>query len=370
MSANARETVEGSKFFDNWSVGVAGGVYTPMTHHAFFGSMRPTANLTIAKQITPVYGLAVEGATAFNTKKIGWESRNAFDAVNVNLLNQFNLTNLFKGYNGSPRPVELVAVWGLGWGHLFMDHSDINGDDYNMFTSKTGLNINFNICPAVQINVKPAVVWNMAPKEEMGEHSDWKYNANYGALELTAGVTYKFKNSNGTHNFKLAKLYDQAEVDGLNAQVNDLRSNVNRLNSEISNKNQQIKTLQEQLNDCRNRKPTQVNKSVNVYESGSMVTFRQGKSVVDASQYANVERVATYLKNHKDATVVIEGYASPEGSAAVNEALAQKRADAVKNMLVKKYKIAANRITAKGKGVGNMFSEADWNRVSISTIKK
>jgi hypothetical protein len=35
---------------------------------------------------------------------------------------------------------------------------------------------------------------------------------------------------------------------------------------------------------------------------------------------------------------------------------------------VNKYKIAANRIEAEGQGVGNMFEEADWNRVSICTI--
>ena len=44
------------------------------------------------------------------------------------------------------------------------------------------------------------------------------------------------------------------------------------------------------------------------------------------------------------------------------------RAEAVKTILVKKYKISADRIKAEGQGVGNMFSEPDWNRVSISTI--
>lgn len=40
------------------------------------------------------------------------------------------------------------------------------------------------------------------------------------------------------------------------------------------------------------------------------------------------------------------------------------------NLLVKKYRISADRITAKGQGIGNMFSEADWNRVSICTIEE
>ena len=102
----------------------------------------------------------------------------------------------------------------------------------------------------------------------------------------------------------------------------------------------------------------------------SVITFRQGKSVIDASQQPNVERVATYLRNHREATVDIKGYASPEGSAEINEKIAQARAEAVKKMLVSKYKISSSRITAEGQGVGDMFSEPDWNRVSICTINE
>ena len=37
-------------------------------------------------------------------------------------------------------------------------------------------------------------------------------------------------------------------------------------------------------------------------------------------------------------------------------------------MLVSKYRIKSSRIEAKGLGVGDMFSEPDWNRVSICTL--
>ena len=46
------------------------------------------------------------------------------------------------------------------------------------------------------------------------------------------------------------------------------------------------------------------------------------------------------------------------------------RAQAVKSILVKKYKINDTRITAEGQGIGDMFSEPDWNRVSICTIEE
>ena len=39
ICANA-QSVKGNKFADNWTLGISGGVITPTTNHAFFGSMR------------------------------------------------------------------------------------------------------------------------------------------------------------------------------------------------------------------------------------------------------------------------------------------------------------------------------------------
>lgn len=38
---NAQSVVEGTKFMDNWSVGVNAGAVTPLTHASFFKGMRP-----------------------------------------------------------------------------------------------------------------------------------------------------------------------------------------------------------------------------------------------------------------------------------------------------------------------------------------
>lgn len=54
----------------------------------------------------------------------------------------------------------------------------------------------------------------------------------------------------------------------------------------------------------------------------------------------------------------------------MNQRIALARAKAVKELLMKKYGIGSERILAEGQGVGNMFSEADWNRVSICTIEE
>lgn len=373
MTASADKLYNQSRFFDNWAIGIEGGAVAPTTHHEVITDTRGAFGLTFTKMLTPVFGLQFEGQAYVNTQCTchvapGYgHSLNVIDASNVSLNGIINLSNFFAGYKGQPRLFEVEGVVGAGWGHLYCIDPV---DDANCMTGKFGLNLNFNLGEkkAWTIGVKPAIVYCLTNAVE--DHTLEGYNINGSNLELLAGVTYHFKNSNGTHHFSFGRGYDQAEIDGLNAQINALRGTVADKDAQIAADQKAIKDLQDALNDCRNQKPV-VQTVTEIKTSNTpdvLVTFRQGKSTIEASQLPNVERVATYLKNHNDAKVAIKGYASPEGSAAINEKLAKDRAEAVKALLVNKYKIAEGRICAQGEGIGDMFSEPDWNRVSICTI--
>ena len=247
----------------------------------------------------------------------------------------------------------------------------LNSRNRNLLTSKAGLDFGFNIGAdkAWQVNVKPAYIWALTDGARASE-----YDNKFAHLELTAGVTYKFKNSNGTHNFVLVKEYDQAEVDGLNAKINDLRNQLGAKDQKIAADAAAIKKLQDELNDCRNKKvptPPVVDPGKTVNQLETNVFFAQGKSIITAAQQPNVERVASFLKSHPAAKVAIKGYASPEGGKAINDKLSKARANAVKDMLVKKYKVDASRIVSvEGCGVGDIFSEPTWNRVAVSTLSE
>ena len=196
-------------------------------------------------------------------------------------------------------------------------------------------------------------------------YADAKYDINNAGFSLKAGVNYKFGTSTGTHNFACEQLRDQAEIDALNAKINAAKAEADAAKADAAAKNAKIAELQKALNDCMNKPAAAVVKQEKANLQPSVI-FKQGKSVVERSQEANLELIAKYMKNNKDAKIKISGYASPEGSKELNQKLSEKRAEACKNILVKKYKIAADRLETEGLGATDkLFDEVEFNRVAL-----
>lgn len=362
LAANAqtdRTALEGVKMGDNWSVEIKAGAVTPLTHSAFFKSARPGFGIGINKQLTPIFGFGLQGMGYVNTST----SKTAFDASDVSLLGKVNLMNVFGPYMGEPRAFEIEAVAGIGWLHYYK-----NGPgDTNSWSTRFGMNFNFNLGESKEwtLGIKPAIIYDM--QGDFNRRGS-RFNANNAAFELTAGLTYHFMCSNGERYMTTVRPYDPVEVAELNASINTLRSEVQNREVQLGNAVQEVGSLQRELADCRTHVKTVevVEPTVRIPES--IITFRQGKSVVDASQMPNVERIASYMKKHEGTRVIIKGYSSPEGNLEFNIKLAKARADAVRTILERKYKISSSRITAEGQGIGDMFTDPDWNRVSICTL--
>ena len=352
------QTVTESKTFDNFYIGINGGAQVKTTNEAWMKNLNSNAGLRIGRWFTPVFGLAAESNVYFNDHCSHFmpQSKTIARYMNTSLIATVNFSNWFAGYKGEPRTFEFVPVFGFGWGHTFGTE-----ENFNVLTSKAGIDFTFNLGSkkAWQIYVEPSMNWALNGYGYEGV----AYDINKSAFQLNAGIVYKFKNSNGSHNFTIAQLRDQSEIDGLNSQINNLRNDLNNKDSQLSAKDKQIKDLQNALDEC-NKKPKYV-KPATATNLQPTVLFQQGKSNVEKSQMPNIELIAQYMKNHPEANIEIKGYASPEGPKELNQKLSEKRAEAVKNVLVKKYKIAANRLTTKGMGATDkLFKQVEFNRVS------
>ncbi|MBR0493491.1 MAG: SusC/RagA family TonB-linked outer membrane protein [Muribaculaceae bacterium] len=180
----------------------------------------------------------------------------------------------------------------------------------------------------------------------------------------------------GTDNEAPARV-NNVELENLNGQINDLRNQLanaqNASNTRIAQLENDLAAANKALANCKNDLNAAKNAAPKVVDNSKqfmnvLVHFPVNKTAITADQRPNVERIAAYMKSHPEATCEIKGYASPEGPQENNIKLANGRAASVKDMLVKKYGIAANRIKAAGQGISNMFDELSWNRVSICEI--
>ena len=362
------QTVAESKTFDNIYVGINGGVATKTTGHKWLSDLDPNAGIRVGRYFTPVFGLAVEGNAYFSNKPWG-STGTAVRATNVSLLGTVNLSNWFGGYKGEPRAFEVSALYGLGWAHVFTSDKafkELTSGQRNRMTSKAALDFAFNFGSEKQwqVYVEPSINFaflGQAAKKHLvvdpanpGKtyYADYTndynykagsnagqpaYNINNSFVQLNAGLVYKFKNSNGTHNFTIVTPRDQAEIDALNAQINELR----------------------------NRKPEVITKEV-VKEVPTVkeftvsdlvfVTFAQGK-------YALTNDAKSALNNIKEGShVQVVGTASPEGSKEINDRLSQARADVVADYLKAR---GVNVDEATGKGVQGTTS----NRLAVVYVK-
>ena len=363
------QTVAESKTFDNIYVGINGGVATKTTGHKWLSDLDPNAGIRIGRYFTPVFGLAIEGNAYFSNKPWG-STGTVVRATNASLLGTVNLSNWFGGYKGEPRTFEVSALYGLGWMHIFTNNKVVKAateNQRNRMTSKAALDFAFNFGSAKQFQfyVEPSINFAFLGQSKnkelvatgnplnpvtVADHQGYgykaasqagqpAYNINNSFVQLNAGFIYKFKNSNGTHNFTIVTPRDQAEIDALNAQINELR----------------------------NRKPEVITKEV-VKEVPSVkvkeftvsdlvfVTFAQGKSVL-------TKEAKAALNNVKEGVhVQVVGTASPEGSKELNDRLSQARADVVANYLKGRGVIVDE---ATGKGVQGVTS----NRLAVVYVK-
>ncbi len=372
----AKTAVVSSSAGDNIYVGANLGASAPLKGYRFFDNLSPEFGVRVGKNFGTVFGLAIDANMHFASapdhydldgKTYSLNTKTFVDNTNISLLGNFNLSNLFGTYKGEPRCFEVFGFGGFGWGHRY------GYMELDALTSKIGLDfaVNLGEDKAVQVYAEPAITWDLLGSEEVLNTLD--YHNNRGRFSFKVGVNYKFRNSNGKHNFSIEQLRDQAEIDALNAKINDLRktiaANESRTNRALTDKDTEISRLNRALVECQN-KPTTVVEQV-VKQTANLqptVVFGQGKSAVEKSQEANISLIANYMRKHPEAKVKISGYASPEGNPEVNQRLSEARANAVKDVLVRKYRISAARLETEGLGATDkLFDEVEFNRVATFT---
>jgi outer membrane protein OmpA-like peptidoglycan-associated protein len=86
------------------------------------------------------------------------------------------------------------------------------------------------------------------------------------------------------------------------------------------------------------------------------INFDIGKAIVKAESYPIIEQITSYLKEHPQMKVVIEGHTDNTGSDALNMKLSDKRAENIKAEIVKRG-VDTSRMETKGYGASKPVAD-------------
>ena len=213
---------------DNIYLGVNWGVSTPLKGYRVMGNLTPELGLRLVKNFGTVFGIGVDANMHFASTPTSYElygktykldTKTFVDNTDISLIGTANLSNLFGGYKGEPRCFEVLGLGGFGWGHRY------GNLELDALTSKIGLDFAVNLGKekAVQVYAEPSITWDILGSEEVLNTLD--YHNDRAHFSFKIGLNYKFKNSNGKHNFTIEQLRDQAEVDALTTEAQTLYKN-------------------------------------------------------------------------------------------------------------------------------------------------
>ena len=354
--------VETNRFWSNWFISAGGGVNLYFGDHdkqvKFGKRLAPAVDVAIGKWFTPgigvrfaYSGLSVKGATQTGIHSTGeevpgkggygyWLTKQKFNYFNFHLDAMFNVSNLLFGYNPN-RVYSLSPYVGLG----VMKTNDT--PKATEIAGHFGLMNSFRLCDALDLNldIRGTLVSDAFDGEAYGRGGE-------GMLTATVGLTYKFK-KRGWDKAKTVVRIDNRAINALRQQLSDAEAENERLKRALAEGNREKA------------------KEIVTKASANLVTFQIGKATLSNEARANLGMMAEAIKSgDKSVVYTITGYADAgTGSKRINERLSKRRAEAVRDCLVKEFGVSESQLRVDHKGgVDNMFY--DDPRLSRAVITK
>lgn len=355
--------------WDNWFVGLFVGTNFSLSENIrfapFFNTLGPSIGISAGKYFTPAVGARVRVSYLNQKSRANSELVDAFPEVYGNGLYKynmistyvdglFNFNNIFSPYKENGR-FSVVGVIGIGmnssfgfdkkilnWSPSKGGHYEVDRSGANALAVHAGLQLGYKINEALDVNIEST--FNVTDDGYNGTRYDNKYD---GYIYIVGGLTYHFKDHYGDRRFKYLTMTNQSDINRLNAQINAARA-------ELADKPEPI---------VRIEKKVETNRILDM-----TVSFVIDKYNITDIQKNNVQRVAQYLLDNPDINLIVTGYADVEtGNPKYNLKLSQRRAEAVRKMLVNDFGVDESRLRVdyKGDTIQPYERKNEWNRVVI-----
>lgn len=353
-----------SSWRNNWFLQIGAGIQSPFVenylpngeekHH-----ITAVYNLGFGHWFSPYLALRFSGYYG----SMHWDNH-AFSrakTANLNLDLMWDMLNSISGPNTN-RVFGIVPFVGIGgtfnWDYdavgsnIFNKHNQIRRNQWLLPVS-AGIQFRFRLCRYVDFFVE-------------GRAS--LYGDNFNNCSVEDPIDVNLQAIGGfTFNFggRRHQAYNPCEylgyIKGLNDQVNSLRGELAATAAALAAAEAQL-PCPEAVTVVEESQPAPML---------AAVRFKLNSAVVSPMEMVNVYNVAEYLKANPDVKLFIDGYADKDtGSSNYNLELSEKRCNAVKNLLVEEYDIAADRLECKSFGSETQpYNTNNWNRVVLFRVK-
>ena len=348
-------------FWSNWFFSIGGGAEATFGDNDSAGSfgkrISPTLNVSVGKWFTPGLGLRLQ-YSGLHARGFTYDAgadyvkgtqlkdgyyKQRFDYMNLHGDVMFNLNALFGGYN-QHRVYEIIPYVGAGFTHNY------SKPHREALSVNAGIINKFRISNAIDINLELSAmgVEDKFDGEVGGDHG---YD---GVVSATVGLTYRFP----ARGFRrpMPQLISQIEL----AAMQDKLAAMGAQNAQLKNA----------LIQAQNQPVAEVTETEVIVPDPDIaprtVFFTIGSAELSPREIMNLSYLAEQMKQFPNATYTVNGYAdSATGTPAFNKELSLKRAQAVKDALVKNYGIAADRLNIEAGGGVDKFGQPILNRVVL-----
>ncbi len=357
-------------FWDNWEISVGAGIGTAFTNSGNNGNATDrlgfTGDFSLTKWLHPVVGLRgqLQGGTFKNIDITGEKSYPYLFAHGDVMI---NLSNWIGGYR-TDRAYYAIPYVGFGWMVTnFTDKSQAKNNMGHMkdFAFAYGILNKFRLSQKFDFNIELKgllVKSNLCPAETNGAYLT--------GLAATAGFTYRFNTRNFQRGVagvteKDIKAYQDAVASG-NAALEAANADNARLNNELTAAKAEAATAQNAAMAAKAAADQAVAEAAaanakNNPLATSVILYDYSMATLSSKEKTRLDLMADLIKNGpKDRVYTIEGHADQQtGTAAGNKKIAEKRAKAVYDYLVKKG-VNPDQLNYVGKG----------NEADIYTVQK
>ncbi|MDR0864173.1 MAG: OmpA family protein [Candidatus Symbiothrix sp.] len=360
----AQKAYEPSKAGDNWFLHLGAGgqtIFGDNDDKADF-QKRITVMPTVSagKWFSPYWGLRAKGQGG---SLHGFENEGLFmqhdKYYNVHLDALWNLSNQLGGYS-STRVLNITPYVGLGFAHRFELNTDVavpqaTGVQPNYRESANAISVNGGLQFGFRLNKRISLDFDLGAAM-VPDYFDRVVNhaENEAIVSASGGLTFKL----GKTDFEVIEPMDRGLIEDLNSRINTLHAKNKELSAELAGR--PVNCPQ-----CPPAAPV-VSPLSSISYIPNVVFFQINSAKVDDNQQISIFNTAEFMNESREKIKVV-GYADKDtGTDKYNLQLSEKRAKAVANELITKYKIPSQHIIVEWKGSEEQpYKEKNWNRVVI-----